>query len=471
MNTGRKFLGMVVTPANVQTEGLEQVFDVLESLGTDAIAIDPWLLKPASEGEGSRIPDLHIDGHRRLFARPLWGQRALHAQGYLAFQPDENRYAGGPYRPAWQPLPPDLDAAIPLQMIAAARARGMAVHLGIGPLMPPNPLESDRPRLVTGELFTPPLIANPVCLNSPNGRLYAHGFILDLLSHYPDVDGLVLDWVEFAAYRLEDHFSCFCAHCEAAARAHGYAWGRMRWDMQALWDRLHDLSENDLARSRRLAANPSELLELLVHFPGCLDFLRFKADSVLNFYRGVRSLLDTAGHNSVDLTARGWIPPWNRSSGMDYTRLAGVPATAAPKIFTFDHAVLPRWFGETLLDWNPGLEEGPLLAAILDWLNLPDDNPDRRLDDYQIPAPGEPHLARLDAYQARIDEIVDQVGGRVPCYPIAHPYIPPDQWGQMLALLRESRIDGIWVNFYSYLSDAHLEILREAWQPAPEARP
>jgi hypothetical protein len=33
----------------------------------------------------------------------------------------------------------------------------------------------------------------------------------------------------------------------------------------------------------------------------------------------------------------------------------------------------------------------------------------------------------------------------------------------MLGVIRESAVDGIWVNMYAYLSDAKLEILRRAW--------
>lgn len=464
MSTSRKFLGIVVSPANVQTEGLSAVMDTLEALETDAIAIDPWLLQPAPPGNGSRIPDLHIDGHRRLFARPLWGRRTLHVESFLAFEPDSNRYVDTPYRPAWKPVPAGLDPELPEKMISEAHARGMAVHMGIGPFTPPSPRDADRPRLVTGDRIPSPRIADNVCLNTPAGRAYALAFIEDVLSNYPGLDGLVVDWAEFGAYRLEDHFTCFCTHCREKAGALGFDWDRITRDVSALWTRLHALSEADLARSRRVAGSPSALLELLAAYPGWLDFLRFKAGSVLDFYTTLRAHLDRVGCSQVALTARGWISPWNRSSGMDYARLAEVPAIAAPKIFTFDHAVLPRWLGEKLLAWNPGLGEAEILAAVLDWLNLPDDRSDRSLADYQIPAPDEPHPARIESYAGRIDEVVDQVDGRAACYPIAHPYLPVDQWREMLRMLRASRADGIWINFYSFLSDAHIGVLREIWR-------
>jgi hypothetical protein len=352
-----------------------------------------------------------------------------------------------------------------MQMISEARRRGMQAHLGLTPLLPPDPRPGDLPVRVDGVALGPPRVADLVCLNSPAARQYALAFVQDTVLHYAEIDGLILDWVEFGAYKLEDHFTCFCPHCQARAVEAGFDWEAIRRDVRALWDGLHVLSPGRLAHSRRLVANASAFLELLVHFPAWLAFLRFKADSVLGFYREIREGLDQAGWQHVSLTARGWCPPWNLSSGITYRSLAEVCQAVAPKLFTFDHAVIPRWVGEVLLDWNPALSEQDVLDAVVAWLNLEDGVEQRSFSSYQIPAPGVSHPARLEGYRQRIDEVIDQVDGRAACYPIAHPYVPVQQWRQMVALIRDSRADGMWVNFYSYLSDAHMEVLRQTWPP------
>jgi hypothetical protein len=283
------------------------------------------------------------------------------------------------------------------------------------------------------------------------------------MQHYPEVDGLFTDWAEYGAYRLEDHFTCFCPHCERKGQEQGFDWTAIRRDVAALWDWLHSLTPRELERSCRLLRNPSELLELLAHYPGCLGLLRFKARSVLDFYAQVRQLLDKLGFEQITLSARGWPPPWNRSSGMDYRALADVCGAVTPKLFTFDYSALPRWYGERLLAWNPKLSESEILDALVDWMNLPDDFERRSFANYHIPAPTEIHPARIEAYRVRLDEVVDQVGGRADCYPIAHPYLPEPQWKRMLAVVRDSRVDGMWVNSYAYLSDRKFGILKEMW--------
>jgi hypothetical protein len=462
-----RFLGIVLSPVYVQFEGLIPVFDNLEMVGTTAIAVWPTLNVPTDGTNGGRMPDLHIDGYRRLLARPLWGKRELNVDSFLAYEPTPALFVGGPYRPpsVARAVPTaELDRTVPQKMFEEAKRRGMEVHLGIGPFVPPGVRPQDQPVVVDGNTIGPPYIARSACLNNPDARHYALASIEDMLLHYPGIDGLILDWVEFGAYRLEEHFTCFCPHCQAAAHKAGFDWTVIQRDVYSLWERLHTLTDHDLQHALRMSDSLSAFLELLAAYPGWQQFLAFKSQSVVTFYERVRQLLDTLDLETVTLTARGWCPPWNRSSGSDYRALADICGAISPKLFTFDHAVLPRWFGQKLQDWNPALSESHILDTVIAWMNLQDDFEPRSFDLYQIPAPEEPHPARLESYGARLQEVASQVGGRASFYPISHPYASDKQWREMVSLIRESPADGMWVNMYGYLSDPKLEILKDIWR-------
>jgi hypothetical protein len=252
---------------------------------------------------------------------------------------------------------------------------------------------------------------------------YAMVSIEDMLNHYLDADGLILDWVEFGAYKLEDKFTCFCSHCQRVAGDLGLDWKQILGDMKALWHLLHNLTFSGLELAHRLLENPSELLELLVHHPGWLPFLQFKAQSVVSFYERVRQLLEDLGMKKATLRARGWHPPWNRSSGSDYRALADICGAVSPKLFTFDHAVLPRWYDQTLQTWNPEPPEALILDTLIAWMNLPDDFEKRAFDLFPIPAAEEQHPARLESHGHRLEEVGSHMGGRASFYPISHPYI------------------------------------------------
>jgi len=460
--TDKRFLGIFVNPLFAQSEGVQQVLDNIESVGATAICFDPFVSSLA-EG-GKRVPDLHLDGHTRSLGRPVWGKKIIHIESYLAYEPNPDLYQASPYKPITKPMPPGVNREIVNHLVAEAKKRGMRVHVLFSPLFPPNIRREDQPVRIDGSIPQPPQVALSACPNSPAVESYGLALTQDLLEQYPDLDGLIPDWLEYGAYCLEDHFTCFCPHCERKAREQGLDWDGIRDDVASLWNWLHSLTPRELERSRRLMHNPSELLEILTRHPRWLDFLRFKAESVVGFYRKIRDIMNTIGLEKVELSARGWPPPWNRSTGMDYGLLTQVCDAVAPKLFTFDYSALPRWYGQSLLEWNPGLSESEVLDALVEWLNLPDDFEVRSFSNYHIPAPDEPHPAKIEAYQTRLDEVADQVRGRAHYYPIAHAYMPRPQWEQMIALIRDGRADGMWVNMYGYLSDEKLEILRQTWR-------
>ncbi|MFC1718466.1 hypothetical protein ACFL6S_32725 [Candidatus Poribacteria bacterium] len=459
----RKFLGIFINPYYVQFEGLQQVFDNIESAGASAMATHPNIARPTGKGKGNRFPPLHVDGYDRLVARPLWDKREIQLESYCAYEQDLCLYENTPYEPRVKPAPSELDKEIPRRMIDEARKRGMEAHIQIAPFFPPGLRAEDEPVYIDGSDGYR-RFSNNACLNSPDAEAYALDLVEDTVHNYPDIDGLFMDWVEFGAYRLEDHFTCFCPHCESKAKEQGFDWSIVRRDAMALWNWLHLLTPRELERSHRILHNPSEMLELFVHHPGLLQFLRFKARTVSGFYRQARERMDAMGMEKIKLSARGWPPPWNRSSGMDYRTLAEVCYAVTPKLFTFDYSVLPRWYGQTILEWNPHLSESAVLDALVDWMNLPDDIERRSFVNYNIPAPEELHPARIESYRVRLDEVVAQVDDGASIYPFAHAYLPEPQWKRMVGMIRDSRVDGMWIQMYGYLSDRKLGIIRKLWR-------
>jgi hypothetical protein len=459
-----KFLGIVLSPAAVQSEGLDPVLDRIAATGAHAISSMWSMSRPCAPGQGERQPPLDIDGYDRILDRPLFGQRELWLESFRTHPYDASLFEGTPYRPGGRMAPPEVDRDLPDRILEAAHARGMQSWMQVSPTIVPGLRAEDQPQRVDGSL--PDLgrrVARQGCLNNPDVRAYGLGLVRDAVRHHPAADGLFLDWAEYTTYALEDHLSCFCPHCEERALAEGLDWAHMRQDVLHTWQRLQALSCGDLTRIQRLARRPSELVDLLLAYPGWYDLLRFKARTVVGYYAAVRQAMDLEGARQMALGANGWCPPFNLSSGMDYGAVAGVCQALRVKLFTFHWSVLPRWYGQTLLRWNPTLSEEHILDALVDALELPDRNSPRSFAQYHIPTPDEPHPTLPEAWRIKTDAVADQVAGRAPFYAYAHSYRPLEQWKRTISVLRDSRADGMWVQRYGYLSDAKLEALRVLW--------
>jgi hypothetical protein len=458
-----KFLGILVTADDVENEGMEAVFSNIEKTGAQAICITPWISQPVAEGQGGRLPDLRIDGHNRRLDRSLFGDTVVYLESGLSYLPDSRLYASGNYPPPASAPIQDIDKSVPRRMIDAAHKRGVSVHMELCPFLPPGLRDGDRPRSIDGRLPQPPLVADRACLNSPESQAFALALIEDTVGHYPELDGLVLDWAEFGAYSLVDHFSCFCEHCQAKAGELHLDWELITREVRSTWEKLHNLSADDLHLAIERTQAPFWMIEWLGQHPGWVEFFRLKALSVTNFYRKVRSTLDRIGQSRLSLTARGWPAPFNLTSGMDYDALADTCAAVAPKIFTFDHTCIPRWYGEKLVEWNPHLPEGLVLDVLILALDLPDQIANRKFSDYQMPAPGGYHPIDDSCYLERINHRAILVADRAQCVPFVHAYRNEEQWRNIISIVRDSQADGMWVQMYGYLSDQKINILSEVW--------
>ncbi len=95
----KRQLGVVLTPAEVQDEGLDRVLDNIVGAGATAISPTLGVYAPVPTGEGSREPPLDVSGDARLLDRPLWGRRALWMRGYTPHPPDPAIWSDVPYPP------------------------------------------------------------------------------------------------------------------------------------------------------------------------------------------------------------------------------------------------------------------------------------------------------------------------------------------------------------------------------------
>ncbi|MAF10259.1 hypothetical protein CMK11_07395 [Candidatus Poribacteria bacterium] len=460
-----KFLGMVMTPLDVQVEGLDAVMDRIAATGATAISTGRAVAREAASGAGHRAPPLDIDGYARVFDRPVWGKRELMLESFTVDRPNMAMYDSTPYKPGWRDLPPGIDAETPDRIVEDARRRGWEVYVGASPLAVPGPAPDDQMRWPDGSAPDPARrVARQGCPSAPDVRAYAVARVLDTVRAAAPVDGVCLDWLEYTTYLLEDHFACVGPHSLRHAEELGYDAGRIARDVTALWDWLHRLDGAALEHAVAVSAGPSRLVDLLLRHPGWHDFLSFKRDVVRGLYAEIRSALDEHGYGDVKLVANGWAPPFNRSSGMDYAALSTTVQVVRPKMYTFHWSAMPRWYGETLLNWNPDLGEGAVIKAVKRCFDLPDDNDTPTLADYHIPGPDEEHPVHARTFRDRVQEVARQVDGRCPVMPLAHGYRPAAQWKRKLAILRDCDIEGLWVQRYCYLSDEKLGILGDVWR-------
>ncbi len=462
------FLGITVMPEYIQSEGIDGVIGNLKRMGATAVCTSPYVMEPASEGEGSREPPADAGaGGVRLLDRPLWGRRELFVRTAPSFTPDPRLYQGLRY----QPVAPDSlsrqSGAMVGDFVKAAKSAGLEVYLQFQAAIPPGyrvqfggGAGDDQPQLPDGSVPARRVDKNG-SLASQHIRSYSQALIADLCRAYPDIDGLRPDWPEYPPYLLDSLFLDFSAPARQAADRLGFPAESMRREALAAWKQLHgSLTNRHLELLLTDDGGRYGLGGLLAQWPGFLQLCRFKALLVDELLAGFREALTRAGGADKKLVPNAFPPPFTTVSGLDYGKVAAHSSAISVKLYTMHWPMMLRFYGDALLKANPGLSS-QLLAAVLVRLMDIDERPLDAVERYSYPEPDVPHPVSAQSLARKILQARLATGSEVPVNALAHGYGPPDDFQARLRVAWQASGRRIWVNRYGYLSDEKLERIRQ----------
>ena len=471
--------GIIITTAELATEGAERVVDAIASTGATAIATTTGVVAPADTETALREPPIDVAGNRRQLDRPVWGHASHWVHHYVAHPPDPALWRDLPW-----PLPPLAPEAVrhdyARQAIDAARGQGFRIWVNFAPYALPGgtahregmPTNDElrvryRPTRFVGGIH-PEGISWVGCINNPTVRHYGRVRLIELLRHYGDIDGIALEWIEYPVYFLEKLFTCFCDYCRAQAIAIGYDWDEITSAVRMLWDSLHAITEDRLLA----IINSGDWGDLVVDPEamrnGFVAWLDFKADSVALAIDDLRQTMADHGAGHLAISAAESAAPWGRMSGGGYAQPDHV-ATQRVKLYSAHWLMMAGWWANTLLTWNRGSALTPDLAAraAMSLFGTRFADAPAVLDPEMLtmPAPGESHNLTPESYTHRLENAIALDEHQVPIQPLLHAYRPPDEFASLLEIIRPFTGNGTWVHRYGYLSDEKLEILRQEWSP------
>jgi hypothetical protein len=455
------FVGVTVMPEDYQVEGIRQVLrNVKLRAGATAVATSPYVMQPSDQEHGQRQPPIDAGaGGVRLLDRPLWGKRELYTTSSPSFVPDFRLYKGLRYQPSAPDSLTKSQGHVVREFIHAAKAAGLRTYFQIQSVIPPDyivtsggPIEEDKPRLPDGSVPRR-RVGNTGSLASIEIRRYTEALIRDLCRQYPEIDGIRVDWPEYPQYTLDDEFLDFAAPAEAAARRLGFDFDRMRRDADALYRHLHGALTND-----ELARTDFMLLPFMSKSEGLRDLGRFKAALVGELLQGFRQALTEAGGAKKELVPNAFPPPFSFASGMDYRVAAKHSDGISVKLYTMHWPMILRFYGDALLQANPGLSETMLAKRLTRILGIRDDDGPPHLSDYSYPGPETPHGAGRDAQRRKIEE-AQRAAGATPVYALAHGYGPKADFEDRLDIAWRASQGRVWINRYGYLTDEKIDIV------------
>lgn len=452
--------GIVVPSLYLQHQPASTLIQALTETKANAIAISGQLLEIVPPWKGVRFPDLHLDGWARRLLRPIEGRTALYVRP-LSRESD-----------LW-----DQHYKRVHLIIRQIQATGIRVYLQIQPLamsfhgqgaqqVPIGPWDFPANIIV-------PRVARLACPNFPGVVERAIGVCVESAKLFPEVNGYMLDWVEYAAYRFLESLSCACGGCIDRANRQPGGWDLISTGVAAflkdlchtpgsgrdLWSRLLDV----YATSSQNGFNAS-LAVLGSLYPGLQRLFEMKAASVGDLMRQLSQGLDITGSGRA-FVLRVQPEPLNALSGSRLDSLSPFTTAIAPKLFTFDWGGLPRWYADDLLPFNSVWTETAVLKGICTALGIVPPRNGAVPSDFHVLGSSEQHPVDGSIVRRKINAARNEVGeSGVAITPILYPGLPLAQWEEVAYSATATSPDGLWVNGYSYLGPTHMAVLRDVWR-------
>lgn len=461
----KRFLGITILSPYIQYEGADGVLErVIERAGATAVACNTSVVEPSAEGVGSFQPPIDAGASVRLFDRPLWGKDALWLRSAPGHRANADFFQASPYQPRPGDDLTDREGPILGEFVRTAKAKGLRVYIQTGATQPPGMRDEDTPRLPDGRI-PENRMANTGSVASPAIRAWNRAWTQDIFAQYPQIDGIRPDWPEYPCYKLDEAFQDFGEPVRVWAEAHGFDFARIHREVNTFYRYLHgSLANADLVDFASKDRGKFTIARLYNQFPGIAEWFRLKAALSNDLLADWRRAITDFGGAEKELSANAFMPPFSYITGLDFAGAAQHAASIAPKLYTMHWSLMVKFWGDVLLASNPGLDEELLVRALVNLLDLAEDEGGMRIDDYGYPAPDEPHPIPNEPQLRKIEQAKAAAGGEAKIYALVHGYGPLDDFRRRLQLVADSSADGVWINRYGYLSDAKLDVIGKIWR-------
>lgn len=307
--------------------------------------------------ERCNVNSLYLIGVMHYEKRPLTSLFFTHNQNRKYYLPEDSHvyyhldmksFDSTPLKPSFAQDPFLKDTNWLEVTVNEARKRGLRTGVELSHTLydtkkaaaeVPETLQKD----VNGEMIGGFL--GMLCSNHPDVREYKRAIFTDTVRNY-DVDYIQTCLITFAGEKkvrapwffdpwLPDgnpaiasllglgQAGCFCPHCRALAESLGYDWDIILWDMKILngiSGATHIHGINYLLEQHMALGSSATQALLLMEYPGLMEFLKFRVDSVTLLMEEISKLVHEI-RPGIDFRYNNFtaIPEFN---GISYKRLA-----------------------------------------------------------------------------------------------------------------------------------------------------
>ncbi|MEM2960732.1 MAG: hypothetical protein QXU67_03915, partial [Candidatus Bathyarchaeia archaeon] len=157
--------------------------------------------------------------------------------------------------------------------------------------------------------------------------------LLEEVASMEGVKAVILDGIRFASpgEGIETFMTCFCSSCRSKANDLGYDMDKMEKSLRGILKSINSLNPSIL-KSLSYLKSPADAFGLLFCFPGLLEWLRFRAECIIEYLIEARRVIRSV-NRGCKIGAYLFSPSLSYLVGQDYRHLAKVLDYMEPMIY------------------------------------------------------------------------------------------------------------------------------------------
>jgi len=338
-------------------EGIDYMIDNLVKKGFNGIVIGPFSAIENPEGKRQYGP-FNSEIYRESLRQKI-GSNIIKADFYHPFYPTEKYYQDTIVRAPYVSGCEISGKKYFKQVMKIAKDRGLKVYYLWMSATPINEFAPINTQIITDAFGNK---KDFVCINTPRFSEYMAGYLQDILDNYSELDGIILDLLQFPSYTADLLFTCFYEGCRNKAEKYGYVFNDFKRAALKTFSQIKNLNRERIMQISNNGLGPIDTIAEIFSNEDFVNWWNFRFSSINEFAQCVRDIvndIDPSLELNIDCVSPSFAP------------LFGVNMKSLRK---YADVINPKFYpSEDLFGWR---------GSIISYANFIRENREKEVDEY-----------------------------------------------------------------------------------------
>ncbi|MEM3063135.1 MAG: hypothetical protein QW303_06310 [Nitrososphaerota archaeon] len=302
-----------------------------------------------------------------------------------------------------------------------------------------------------------------ICINTPGFPEYMAGYLKDILNNYSEIDGIILDLLQFPSYTADLLFTCFCEACHNKAEKHGYAFNDFKRAALKIFSQIKSLDKEKIVQISDDGLGPIDTMAEIFSNEDFVNWWNFKFSSINEFAQCIRNIVNDI-NPSLELNIDCVSPSFTPLFGVSLKSLRKYADVINPKFYPSED--LFGWRGNLISYANfirenreKEIEEHIVIKFLAELLNLKEVSKFKTLTELREVS------FSVELFKNEVNKAVNLFGDKKRIKPwVRLDYALTSEIENMIKALSSANLGGAIFRYYAAATEEKLNMIQKEFK-------